>query len=406
MCGLDRLDNWMASLISDHGLPHAATLVARKGKVVYYKGTGEQSPEVPLRSDSIYRIYSMTKPITSLALMMLVEEGRVLLDQPVHLFLGKAWKKQNMNVLAGFGKELEPCTRTITIKMLLLHTSGLTYGFDGVEKLHPVDGLYQESNRKHIKLNESSEEFVNRLASLPLCFQPGTKWNYSYSIDVIGRIVEVVSKQSLGDFFHKRILGPLKMNETSFRIKDDLRDRFTNIHFQKPDGAIIDVTHLQMKNNEYLEFKHLESGGGGLLSTMKDYCRFCHFLLNGGELEGVRLLGRHTMNFATTNHLLDNQDCRQLSSVNSMQMSSPGIGFGLGFAVVMDPLQSSTMNSKGTFYWSGAASTLFWIDPVEELVVLFHTQVLAIDDLKLPLRNFVNNIVYGSIADGEPYCRL
>eukprot|EP00516_Mucochytrium_quahogii_P001489 CAMPEP_0203747196 /NCGR_PEP_ID=MMETSP0098-20131031/2422_1 /ASSEMBLY_ACC=CAM_ASM_000208 /TAXON_ID=96639 /ORGANISM=" , Strain NY0313808BC1" /LENGTH=430 /DNA_ID=CAMNT_0050635557 /DNA_START=658 /DNA_END=1946 /DNA_ORIENTATION=+ len=400
---LERLDSWMEHLVNDvHNLPMATTLVARKGKVVYYKGCGEATSGEAVQPDSIFRIYSMTKPITSIAILMLLEEGKLLLEHPAHLYLGPSWKKENMQVLESFGGTPRPCRRTITIKHLLTHTAGLAYGFLGNETINPVDGLYQELSRTCFKLNENLGEMVERLAKLPLCHEPGEKFNYSLATDVLGRIVEVVSGKALDVFLEERVFVPLGMKDTHFFLHNEKESRLVDIKSElQPSGKKVDLTHVQKKHKEFTEYRRLLSGGGGLVSTMHDYARFTQCCLNGGELYGVRILSRKTFEFATINHLVAKKDMLELSMKSSAGLCPPGVGFGLGFACIQDTNRSGLMPSEGTFYWSGMASTLFFCDPKEELFAIFYTQVVDVDEMRLPLRTLLYNIVYGAIQDGR-----
>ncbi|GBG28469.1 Acyltransferase mlcH [Hondaea fermentalgiana] len=401
---LARLDAFLEHTVDEavgHNFPMAGALIARHGKVVYYKGKGEALTEkgTPLVHDSIFRIYSMTKPITSLALLMLLEEGKLTLDQPAYLYLGPKWKKDNMRVLYKAGAETVPCERSITVRHLFTHMAGLSYGFEGLVPENPVDPLYQASARKAIKKNENLEELCDRIADLPLCCQPGEAWNYSLATDVLGRIVEVISGQSLADFFQERIFGPLDMRDTAFQLDETKYARLVSLHLEQPDTSKVDMTHLHVKHGEYTNRKRMYSGGGGLVSTFRDYARFAQFCLNQGELDGKRLLGRKTFELAVRNHLPANKDITQLSTPSCSDYAYPGLGFGLGFAVQMNPALSSTQTTEGQFYWSGAASTTFFCDPKEDMFAMFFTQVFGRDDVKMPLHTYFRNIVYGTLID-------
>mmetsp|Transcript_6786 Transcript_6786/g.17358 ORF Transcript_6786/g.17358 Transcript_6786/m.17358 type:complete len:389 (-) Transcript_6786:216-1382(-) len=387
----------------------ATALVARHGHVVHYSGHGEARPGEPVQPDSVFRIYSMSKPITSLALLLLWEQGKLLLDQPVHLFLGERWKKENMRVLETHGGELQPCKSSIRVRQLLTHTAGLSYGFLGLEELNPVDGLYQQSERSVRRKNESLEEMVDRIASLPLCHQPGERWNYSYATDVVGRIVEVVSGESLDQFLQKNFFEPLDMHDTGFVLRGDQKDRLTNLQLAHPKGHRLDVTAMQHKNKEYTSEKRLFSGGGGLLSTMRDYARFCQFCLNKGELNGRRIIGRKSFEYAVSNHLPGGKDILALATPSCESMGIPGIGFGLGFAV--DLGTTSMIQSGGTFYWGGMANTIMFCDPAEDLFALLYTQVINLDEIQVPLRETFTNMVYAALTesvqrDPRPVARL
>lgn len=393
---LERLDGLLQSLVDPegHALPMATAMVLRRGKVCFHRGYGACA------ADSIFRIYSMTKPITSLALMMLWEEGKVMLDDPIHLHLGAKWKKRNLTVLDEAGGTPRECPHEIRVWHLLSHTSGLTYGFYGLNPEGPTDAIYQASERKAIKTNESLEELVDRLAGLPLAHDPGAFWNYSLATDVVGRLVEVLSGQSLGEFLQQRIFAPLGMRDTGFHREGVYEEeRFTSVHFDHPSGERLDITERQRKYKEYTPAKRMHSGGGGLLSTMQDYALFTQFCLNQGELNGARLVGRKTFELMTRNHLPKGRTCAEMATPSCAYMASPGVGFGLGFAVVVDPAEAMTVMSKGSFFWSGAASTLFQVDPSEDLAFLCFTQLLNRDEMRLPLRTLVSNVTYSAIVD-------
>mmetsp|Transcript_2289 Transcript_2289/g.5278 ORF Transcript_2289/g.5278 Transcript_2289/m.5278 type:complete len:502 (+) Transcript_2289:103-1608(+) len=400
---LKRIDNFLEHTVDaalGHDFPMAGALVSRKGKVVYYKGTGHALTEkgTPLEHDSIFRIYSMTKPITSVALLMLLEEGKVTLEEPAHLYLGPKWKKQNLRVLEKKGGELLPCKREIRIRHLLTHMAGLSYGFY-LDPENPVDSLYRDSARVGLKKNETLEMLVDRLAELPLCCQPGEKYNYSLATDVVGRIVEVISGQTLDEFFQERIFGPLDMRDTTFQLDEVNYGRLVSLHVEKPDRTRFDMTPMHDKWGEYTKKKNILSGGGGLVSTFRDYARFCQFCMNMGELDGKRLLGRKTFEFAIRNHLPGNKDVYELATPSNRYIGHPGLGFGLGFAIHMDPTLAGLQASLGQFYWSGAASTIFFCDPKEDMFAMFFTQVLQLDEIKMPLRTLFSNIVYSTLID-------
>jgi len=399
---LERLDYLLRDAVESHAFPMTQALVVRKGKAVYFKGFGDAHTQgnSPLAHNSIFRIYSQTKCVTSVALMMLFEEGKFTLDQPVHIYLGEKWRKGNLKVLPAAGADLVPCEHEIRIKHLFTHTAGLSYGFQGLVPENPVDPLYQESAKKVIKKNERLEELVDRLATLPLCNQPGEAWNYSYATDVLGRLVEVISGMSLGEFFRTRIFRPLGMHDTMFHLDEERYKRLVCLQVERPDGTKFDMTHLHVKWGEYTKRKRMESGGGGLVSTMRDYSRFLQFCLNKGELDGVRLLGRKTFEFMTLNHLPGDKDLYELASPSCRRVHAiPGLCFGLGFAINTDPGKTGMQGSPGMYYWGGAASTVFWVDPIEDMFVLFYTQVLNLDDQRFPLRTKISNVVYSSITD-------
>eukprot|EP00937_MAST-01D_sp_MAST-1D-sp2_P006663 g6663.t1 len=422
---LERLGTWMESLVGAGQLPCASVCVARRGRVTYCKGVGwQEAGRAPLRDDTIYRIYSMTKPIVSVALMMLHEEGRFLLRQPAHLFLGPKWRKQNMRVMVGGtadAPQLVPCKRSITVLQLLTHTSGLSYGFVGNERFNAVDAIYQRRLRPTRAPEFSLAEFVEEvLPQLPLCFQPGERWNYSYASDVCGRLVEKLSGEPLDVFLQRRVFGPLGMRDTAFSGGLDERRRASRLaecFYEVPaapasggaaaaapaSGSAFGAAPRLAKASEarlQAGAFHGPSGGGGLVSTLADYWRFAQCIANGGELHGSRLLSRRTVEWMVSNHLSDGAGMADLALAGFREVTAPATGFGLGFSVVLDAARSGDMASTGSFAWGGAASTLFWVDPAEQLVVVFMTQVLGLDRLRLPLRALLANIVSGTVVDG------
>ncbi|GBG27833.1 6-aminohexanoate-dimer hydrolase [Hondaea fermentalgiana] len=404
---LERLSHFLEHTVDKsigHSFPMAGALIARRGKVVYYKGKGDARTEegTPLQSDSIFRIYSMSKPFTSLALLMLLEEGRLTLEQPAHLYLGPRWEKKNLRVLEADAKETVPCTNDITIRDLLTHTAGLSYGFFDKSPPNPVDAYYAKSNAAAAKKNETLAEMVDRFADLPLCHQPGEAWNYSHAVEVQARVVEVISSKTIGEFLRERFFEPLDMRDTAFTLDEEKYRRLVSLHVEKPDTSKKDVTRSHIRQGNHTPSMRLEAAGQGLVSTFRDYARFCQFCMNEGELDGRRLLGRKTFQLAVRNHLPENRDISQLAVPSyAKEYATRGIGFGLGFAVHMDPALSGLQGSAGQYYWAGAASTEFFCDPEEDLFAMFFTQVLNRDEIKMPLRTLFANIVYGTLVDRQ-----
>lgn len=399
---LQRIDAFLEYSVNKtdgYAFPMAGALVARHGKVVYYKGTGHASTEkgTPLEPDSCFRIYSMTKPITSLALLLLMEEGKLTLDQPAHLYLGSKWKKENLRVLEVEGTEPVACKQDITMRHLFTHTGGLSYGFM-LSPENAVDPIYRESDREAAHLNETLEMLVDRLSTLPLCCQPGAKFNYGYHVELLGRVIEVISGQTLPEFLRIRVFEPLDMRHTMFQMDDETREELVSLHCERPDGSRFDMTEIQNKSGDYTKRKNIIHAGHGLVSTFRDYARFAQFCLNKGELDGQRLLGRKTFELAVQNHLPGNKDLQELTTPGyASALAKPGLGFGLGFAVQQDPTLSGLQSSIGQFYWSGAANTIFLCDPKEDMLVMYFTQVLSLDETRVPLRTLFSNIVYGTI---------
>ena len=356
---LARIGPAMQSYVDDGRLAGVMTLVARRGQVVHWEATGMRAAAAgdPLEPDDIFRIYSMTKPLTSVAVMILVEEGAVALDDPVSKFIPEF---AGVTVLNEAGERVAPA-RPMTVEHLLTHTSGLTYGFFGDS---PVDRIYNESG--FFTAAESLDDFARRVAALPLLASPGDRWNYSVSTDILGRVVEAASGQAFDAFLQARIFDPLDMADTSFVVPLEKRNRFT-AHYARPDGTLQTID--SPVDGEYTEPPLWLSGGGGLASTASDYVRFAQMLLQDGELDGVRILEPETVRMMRSNRLPD-----ALVPIQLGTFLSPGYGFGLGFAVVVDADASPEPDNDGVFRWAGAANTFFWIDPEAELIGMVWTQ--------------------------------
>ena len=369
----------MQAYVDDGRVAGVMTLVARRGQVVHWDAVGERDVEAgdPLEPDDIFRIYSMTKPITSVATMILVEEGAVSLDDPVAKFIPEF---AAVEVLAADGERVDP-DRPIAIEHLLTHTSGLTYGFFGDA---PVDRLYNQSG--FFTRAAGLDDFARQAAALPLLASPGDRWNYSISTD-IGCVMEVASGRPFDAFLRERILEPLGMEDTAFVVPADKRDRFTG-HYAVQDGAL-DLVDSPV-DGEYTRVPAWLSGGGGLTSTASDYIRFAQMLLQDGRLEDVRILAPETVRMMRASRLPE-----ALVPIQLGTYLSPGYGFGLGFAVVVDAESSPEPDNNGVFRWAGAANTFFWIDPEAELVGMVWTQLnpFAAYDLE---REF-QTLVYGAL---------
>ncbi len=357
---LARIRPAMQAYVDDRRVAGVMTLAARHGQVVHWDAVGlrDLAAGDPLEPDDIFRIYSMTKPITSVATMMLVEEGKASLDTPVATFIPEF---ADVEVLAAAGERVAP-DRPLTIAHLLTHTSGLTYGFFGDD---PVDRLYSESG--FFTRAEGLDEFARLAAELPLLASPGDRWNYSISTDILGRVIEVASGQSLDAFLRERIFEPLEMGDTGFVVPADQRDRFTG-HYAVQDGALALVD--SPVEGEYTQPPPWLSGGGGLTSTASDYIRFAQMLLQDGQLGETRLLAPETVQMMRANRLPE-----ALVPIELGTYLSPGYGFGLGFAVVVDAAASPEPDNEGVFRWAGAANTFFWIDPQAELIGMVWTQI-------------------------------
>ena len=373
-------------------LPGVQTLVSRRGELVHHDayGVADLDAGTPAGPETIYRIYSMTKPITSVALMMLYEEGRFLLENPVHRFLPEFAEVQVWDSGTAADPKVRPPARAITIHDVLTHLSGLTYGF---HFQHPVDELYRGANLGSFgqEPDYTLAEGMERLAEMPLQFDPGTRWNYSMSTDVCGRLVEVISGQPLDAFLRDRVLGPLGMHDTGFHAPEDQVARCCPLYVRGADRTLQTFASARSMTRPPVFL----SGGGGLVGTGPDYLRFCHFLLGGGELDGVRLLSPRTVRYMARNHLPDGKLLNEVGQSTFSEAAMAGTGFGLGFSVIEDAAALQNLASEGEFAWGGAASTAFWVDPVEEICVVFMTQLLPSDTypIRRQLRGAVNQAI-------------
>ena len=394
---LARIDRYLQEKYIGPGrLPCAQFLLARRGEVVHRTVLGQQDPErgVPLAEDTIFRIYSMTKPITSVALMMLVEEGLIALDDAVSKHIPD-WKDLGV-FSAGLNPVFmkTPAARPMQVVDLMRHTSGLTYGFQNRTN---VDAAYRKLKLEAMHGEYDLEAMIDLLSRLPLEFSPGEAWNYSVATDVVGYLVQKVSGLPLDRFLHERIFEPLKMVDTGFHVREDQRSRFAACY----DAVLGGGMKLQddPQASPYLKPPKLLSGGGGLVGTAADYLRFAQMLLNGGELEGARILAPKTVRLMASNHLPGGQDLTQLSRSLFSESTNAGIGFGLGFAVVFDPPQTLIPCSKGEFYWGGAASTAFWVDPLEEVTAVFMTQLLP--SSTYAIRRELRTLAYAALLESN-----
>ena len=392
---LARIGDHMKRYIDAGKIAGTLTLVARRGQVAYLEPQGHLEIERrrPVTADAVWRIYSMTKPITSVGLMMLYEEGRFQLDDPVHRFI-PSW--QNLRVFVGGNYptfKTAPVERPMTIRDLLSHTSGLTYGF--MERTN-VDAAYRKLGvADQTRSGYTLQDMVDTLAELPLEFSPGTRWNYSVATDVIGHLIEVISGQRLDAYLRERILDPLGMRDTGFVLEDEQAARFAANYERQGDGSLKLIDNPEQSSYGKRSFF---SGGGGLLSTAPDYFRFTSMLQNMGELDGVRILGRKTVELMTMNHLPGGQDLTDLAQAGMFtETAYAGVGFGLGFSVQQSPARAQILGSTGEFAWGGAASTAFWIDPAEDLIVIFMTQLMP--SSSYPLRRELRVLTYASLVD-------
>ena len=400
--GLHRIDHHLRSRYIDTGkIAGATTLVARRGQIAHFSSLGlaDRERQAPMRNDTIVRIYSMTKPVTSVGLMMLHERGAFSLADPVHRYIPE-WK--DLGVYR-YGRHphfvTEPPPRPMTIRDLLSHTSGLSYH---IMNRTPVDEAYRALGVG--APTTSLRSMIEHLATLPLEFAPGTRWGYSVATDVLGYLIEVLSGQRLDDYFRTQIFEPLGMTDTAFTIPADKLDRFAaNYAFTMPFGATpppgtVASLFDDPRDSPYARPKTFFSGGGGLVSTATDYFRFAEMLRRGGDLDGVRLLGTRTVSYMTQNHLPDGRELTALATPGSFSETRfDGVGFGLGFAVVTDPVRAQVPTSAGEFSWGGMASTAFWVNPKEELVVVFLTQLIP--STLFDFRTQLKAIIYGAIVD-------
>jgi len=402
---LDRLEAHLKSRYIDAGrFPGTQLLVYRRGKVVHsvVQGFADLERRVPVRDDTIFRIYSMTKPITSVAFMMLFEEGRVALDEPVHKYIPE-WKNLGVFVAGTSPSFLaRPTSRPMQIVDLLRHTSGLTYG---IQQRSNVDAAYRE---KKIAEAGTLQGMVEELAQIPLEFSPGEAWNYSVSADVLGYLIGKISGRPFEQFLKERIFDPLGMADTGFYVPSAKAARFAACYSADPPGKLMfrpterkgTLTLLDdPTKSAYLSPPSFVSGGGGLVSTASDYLTFCRALINGGELGGTRLLGPKTLQLVTSNHLPGGVDLPALSRSMFSEATNSGIGFGLGFAVTMDPAKTLLPGSAGEYFWGGAAGTAFWVDPAEELIAIFMTQLMP--SSAYPIRRELRTLVYAAITESN-----
>lgn len=405
---LARIETHLKARYIDAGrFPGTQLTVYRRGKVVHSasQGYADLERKVPVKDDTIYRIYSMTKPITSVAFMMLVEEGRVALDEPVHKYIPE-WKNLGVFVAGTAPAFLtRPPARPMQIVDLLRHTSGLTYGF---QQRSNVDAAYRDRKIGDVIVPNTLDTMIEDMAKVPLEFSPGEAWNYSLSVDVLGYLIGKISGVPFEQFLKERIFGPLGMNDTDFHVPADKAHRFAACYSADPPGELRFIATERKAmltlqddpaHSAYLAPPTLFSGGGGLCSTSSDYLTFCRALLNRGELGGVRLIGPKTLALMTTNHLPGGRDLPAMSRSMFAEATYNGIGFGLGFSVTMDPAQTLIPGSPGEYAWGGAASTSFWIDPAEEMIAIFMTQVLP--SSAYPVRRELRTMVYAAITDSN-----
>ena len=379
-----RLLNTLQREIDSGRLPGAVVMLSRHGKVELFESLGQQNPNdgTTMALDSIFRIYSMTKPIVSVAIMMLMEQGKLLLSDPVGKYLPE-YAKQQLAIEANGQVSYASVAKPATVQDLLRHTAGLTYEFLGNSA---VQKAYRNSKIGMGLRDASNAEFSKLLAAQPLQYEPSSIWEYSRATDVLGALVEVVSGQTLGRFLNEQIFKPLKMLETAFSVASDKHHRIAEPFAKDPDGGI------QLKLINIQDPPKFESGGGGLVSTAHDYARFLQFMLNKGDLDGVRLLSSHTVDFMTADHLGD----LPISTASAGTLLPPGHGFGLGFAVRKETGICTVLGSAGVYYWGGIAGTTFFVDPKLDMFAMMLIQAPNQRDYYRPL---FRNLVYAALQD-------
>jgi CubicO group peptidase (beta-lactamase class C family) len=386
---LARIPRFMEAQVAAGALPGALTLIWRRGRVAHQSlvGSIDMARGIAVRADAIFRLYSMTKPVTAVALLMLLEDGRIALNDPVAKFIpGFA----GLRVQGGAAPQL-----AMTVLDLLRHTAGLTYGF---HNRTPIDAAYRAQRVSEMDTEGGLPAMIAQLEQLPLEYAPGDAWIYSVATDVVGWLVQVVSGKSYADFVRDNILAPLKMADTDFVVAENKRDRFAACYVLQ-DGAL--KLFDAYPNEKYFTAPKLESGGGGLAGTADDYMRFCRMLLNGGELDGAWLLSPKTVALMTANQLPDGKEIADLSpSADAFNESGyRGIGFGLGVAVTLDPARVGIPGTAGEFAWGGMASTAFFVDPREDMAVVFMTQAIVDTPRRVRLRRDLRTLIYGAMTE-------
>ena len=392
--GLARIDSFVKTNYLDNGLlPHAQVLVARDGEIAHFSSQGPaREGGKAIDEGSLFRIASMTKPVTSVAFMQLLEQGLVALDTPVHRVLPEF---KGLGVYNGGGGGVgfltKPCERPMLMVDLLRHTSGLTYGFQNRSN---IDLAMREGKFENWHGNLTLDEFVGALGKLPLEFSPGTAWNYSVSTDVLGAVVQRLSGKTLDQYFADHIFAPLKMDDTFFAVPEAKIDRLTDCYTFIPGKGR--VMYDRGSESAWSRQPKQLSGGGGLVSSALDYHRFCTMLLNGGELDGARVIGRKTLELMTLNHLPGHGDLATWSQSLFSEATNAGVGFGLGFAVNIDPAANLIPGSLGEYYWGGMFSTAFFVDPVERVTMVFMTQLSP--SSTYPIRRELKTLIYAALT--------
>ena len=385
---LDRITQMTQGYVDEGKLAGVITLVARDGAIVHYEAVGNRgvNDERPLEKDALFRIFSMTKPITAAAAMILYEEGKFQLSDPVSKFVPEF---ENLTVLGDDGV-IRPAENEMTMQQLLSHTTGLSYGFN------PADAVDQRYQAAELWSSKDLDELTEKIAALPLKFEPGAQWHYSVAVDITGVVVERISGQSFDVFLKERMFDPLGMEDTFFNVPEDKRDRFLPNHTWDAENE----TLVQTGSDEDVFVGYTDttlfSGGGGLVSTTMDYLRFSEMMRRGGELDGVRILGPKTVAYMSTDHLGGALTSGGAGERPFDTLLPGGFGFGLGFGIVTDPVAARVMGSAGEYNWGGAAGTVFWIDPVEDLVVIGMIQLMS---SPWPLRAELKTLTYQALTE-------
>ena len=367
---LERITTLSKDYVESNRVASIVTMVARQGKVVYFDAFGSRSmdDDTPVKKDDLFRIYSMTKPITAIAAMQLYEQGKFHLSDPVTKYIPELKDLKIMNE----DGEMETNTETMTMQQLLTHTAGFSYGFNPKD---PVDKAY---GKAEIWTSKDLDDFVQKIAALPLKYKPGEKWHYSIAVDLTGVIIERLSGESLADYFQNHIFKPLGMTDTFFEVPQDKKERFLpNHYFDYASNKPVTIKKIEdSAMSDYYKVT-LYSGGGGLVSTAMDYMLFSECLRNGGELNGNRIIGPKTINFMTRNHLAASISQGGTGENIDPDSSTDGFGFGLGFGIMTDATAQKVIGSEGEYSWGGAAGTVFWVDPIEDIVVVSMIQLMS-----------------------------
>ena len=389
---LGHISTWMRRYVDEGKLPFALVMLARRDRIAFldYYGQRDMACGAPIDADTVVRIYSMTKPITTVAALMLYEQGLFQLDDPVSSFLPELG---NLHVFVGGdadNPQTEPATHDFTVRELMTHTAGLTYDFIAST---PIDEIYRRDGIDFNGADRPLADLVTRLARVPLLCQPGTQWNYSVATDVLGHLIEIWSGVDLNRYLQENILGPLGMRDTAFQVPPDNQARFAANYRRDRLGVLVETDPAL--GGRFTQPAVTYSGGGGLVSTAEDYMHFARMLMRGGELDGVRLLGRKTVELMTRNHLPS--DMAAMGQPRFSESNYEGIGFGLGVSVTLDPARAQILGSAGEYAWGGAASTAFWSDPKEEQTVIFLTQLMP--SSTYPIRRELRVLSYQAIID-------